>query len=103
MHIHKRTLSHISFPVSVKVNERGAFWKKAQLNTPTRYTIHNAAISFRFLSRHISTGVIEILLSISREILKARYLDSADGDGMQAESKRDISPARIGFREFFFR
>lgn len=79
------------------------FGRKAQLNTPTRYTIRNAAISFCFLSRHISTGVIEILLSISREILKARYLDSAGGDGMQTEcSAGYLAGPRIGFREFFF-
>jgi len=91
------------FSVSIKMNACGTFWKKAQLNTPTRYTIYNAAISFCFLSRHISTDVIEILLSISREILKARYLDSTGGDGMQAEfSAGYISPAPNRISRIFF-
>lgn len=66
------------------------------------YTIHNAAISFYFLSYHISmVNVVEILLSISREIFIARYLDS--DDGMQPECNGISRELRIGFREFFFR
>lgn len=65
------------------------------------YTIHNVAISFCFLSHHISTDVVEILLSISREIHIARYLDSA-GYGMQTECSGISRGLRIEFRGIFF-